>query len=98
VDRGAINAAWVGVGMAVTIGVSFMLVIPIEFLHGQAQVFEEAVGQRVQLRRPVKGYDGYRVVFGDDDVLEVHKASTSTHTLWMLAIQEIHRCKRRCQK
>lgn len=30
VDRGAITAAWVGVGMAVTIGVSFLLVIPIE--------------------------------------------------------------------
>lgn len=32
VDRGAITAAWVGVGMAVTIGISFLLVIPIEFL------------------------------------------------------------------
>jgi hypothetical protein len=32
IDRGAITAAWVGVGMAVTIGVSFLLVIPIEFL------------------------------------------------------------------
>ena len=32
VDRGAITASWVGVGMAVTIGVSFLLVIPIEFL------------------------------------------------------------------
>ena len=32
VDRGAISAAWVGVGMAVTIGISFLLVIPIEFL------------------------------------------------------------------
>jgi hypothetical protein len=32
VDRGAVTAAWVGVGMAVTIGVSFLLVIPIEFL------------------------------------------------------------------
>ncbi len=32
VDRGAIGAAWVGVGLAVTVGVSFMLVIPIEFL------------------------------------------------------------------
>ena len=32
---GAITAAWVGVGMAVTIGVSFLLVIPIEAdLHG----------------------------------------------------------------
>jgi len=31
-DRGAITAAWVGVGMAVTIAVSFLLVIPIEFL------------------------------------------------------------------
>lgn len=30
IDRGAITAAWVGVGMAVTIGVSFLLVIPIE--------------------------------------------------------------------
>ena len=30
VDRGAIVAAWVGVGMAVTIGTSFLLVIPIE--------------------------------------------------------------------
>jgi len=32
VDRGAITAAFVGIGMAVTIGVSFLLVIPIEFL------------------------------------------------------------------
>ena len=30
VDRGAIFAGWVGVGMAVTIGISFLLVIPIE--------------------------------------------------------------------
>jgi hypothetical protein len=34
VDRGAIMAAWVGLGMAVTVVVSFMLVIPIEFLVG----------------------------------------------------------------
>jgi hypothetical protein len=32
-DRGAIVAAWVGVGMAVTIGVSFLLVIPIEAIY-----------------------------------------------------------------
>ena len=30
VDRGALTAAYVGIGMAVTIGVSFLLVIPIE--------------------------------------------------------------------
>ncbi len=30
VDRGAVVAAFVGIGMAVTIGVSFLLVIPIE--------------------------------------------------------------------
>ena len=30
VDRGAITAAYVGIGMAVTIAVSFLLVIPIE--------------------------------------------------------------------
>jgi len=30
VDRGAITAAYVGIGMAVTIGISFLLVIPIE--------------------------------------------------------------------
>lgn len=30
VDRGAIVAAWVGIGMAATIAVSFLLVIPIE--------------------------------------------------------------------
>ena len=34
VDRGAIVAAWVGLGMAVTVVVSFVLVIPIEFLVG----------------------------------------------------------------
>ena len=33
VDRGAITAAYVGVGMAVTIGVSFLLVIPIEPIY-----------------------------------------------------------------
>lgn len=31
-DRGAITAGWVGVGMAVTVGISFLLIIPIEFL------------------------------------------------------------------
>jgi hypothetical protein len=30
IDRGAITAAYVGIGMAVTIGISFLLVIPIE--------------------------------------------------------------------
>ena len=30
IDRGAVMAAYVGIGMAVTIGVSFLLVIPIE--------------------------------------------------------------------
>jgi hypothetical protein len=30
VDRGAVTAAYVGIGMAVTIGVSFLLIIPIE--------------------------------------------------------------------
>jgi hypothetical protein len=34
VDRGAIFASWVGLGMAVTVVVSFVLVIPIEFLVG----------------------------------------------------------------
>ena len=33
VDRGAVTAAFVGVGMAVTIGVSFLLVIPIEPIY-----------------------------------------------------------------
>jgi hypothetical protein len=33
VDRGAIVAAYVGVGMALTIGVSFLLVIPIEPIY-----------------------------------------------------------------
>jgi hypothetical protein len=33
VDRGAITAAFVGVGMALTIGVSFLLVIPIEPIY-----------------------------------------------------------------
>ena len=32
-DRGAIQASWVGVGMAVTIAVSFLLVIPIEAIY-----------------------------------------------------------------
>ena len=36
VDRGAIVASWVGLGMAVTVVVSFVLVIPIEFLVGPA--------------------------------------------------------------
>ena len=30
IDRGAITAAYVGIGMAATIAVSFLLVIPIE--------------------------------------------------------------------
>ena len=33
VDRGAVVAAYVGIGMAVTIGVSFLLVIPIEPIY-----------------------------------------------------------------
>ena len=33
VDRGAITAAYVGIGMALTIGVSFLLVIPIEPIY-----------------------------------------------------------------
>lgn len=33
VDRGAVVAAWVGVGMAATIGTSFLLVIPIEPIY-----------------------------------------------------------------
>jgi hypothetical protein len=33
VDRGAIAAAYVGIGMALTIGVSFLLVIPIEPIY-----------------------------------------------------------------
>ena len=33
VDRGAITAAFVGIGMAVTMGVSFLLVIPIEPIY-----------------------------------------------------------------
>jgi hypothetical protein len=36
VDKGAIFASWVGLGMAVTVVVSFVLVIPIEFLVGPA--------------------------------------------------------------
>ena len=39
VDRGAILAGWVGVGMAVTIGVSFLLVIPIEPIYWLATPF-----------------------------------------------------------
>ena len=42
VDRGAIVAAWVGLGMAVTIGVSFLLVIPIEFLVGPVRAARRA--------------------------------------------------------
>jgi hypothetical protein len=33
VDRGAITAAYVGIGMAVVIGISFLLVIPIEPIY-----------------------------------------------------------------
>jgi hypothetical protein len=33
VDRGALIAGWVGVGMAVTVAVSFLLVIPIEPIY-----------------------------------------------------------------
>jgi len=33
VDRGAISAAYVGIGMAVTIAISFLLVIPIEPIY-----------------------------------------------------------------
>src|SRR5205814_9675921 len=33
VDRGAISAAYVGIGMAVTIALSFLLVIPIEPIY-----------------------------------------------------------------
>ena len=33
VDRGAITAGWVGIGMAVTIAMSFLLIIPIEPIY-----------------------------------------------------------------
>lgn len=33
VDRGAVTAAFVGIGMAVTLGVSFLLVIPVEPIY-----------------------------------------------------------------
>jgi hypothetical protein len=33
IDRGALTAAYVGVGMAVTIGLSFLLIIPIEPIY-----------------------------------------------------------------
>jgi hypothetical protein len=33
VDRGAVTAAYVGIGMAVTVGISFLLVIPIEPIY-----------------------------------------------------------------
>jgi len=33
IDRGAVTAAYVGIGMAVTIGISFLLVIPIEPIY-----------------------------------------------------------------
>jgi hypothetical protein len=33
IDHGAIVAGWVGIGMAVTVGVSFLLVIPIEPIY-----------------------------------------------------------------
>jgi hypothetical protein len=33
IDHGAVVAAWVGLGMAITIGVSFLLVIPIEPIY-----------------------------------------------------------------
>jgi hypothetical protein len=33
VDRGAISAAWVGVGVAVTLALSFLLIIPIEPIY-----------------------------------------------------------------
>jgi hypothetical protein len=33
IDRGAITAGWVGIGMAVTIALSFLLVIPIEPIY-----------------------------------------------------------------
>jgi len=38
VDRGAITAAYVGIGMAVTIAISFLLVIPIEPVYWAASV------------------------------------------------------------
>lgn len=37
-DRGAITAAFVGIGMAVTIGISFLLVIPIEPIYWSLSV------------------------------------------------------------
>ncbi len=33
IDRGAIVAAYVGIGVAVTVGVSFLLIIPIEPIY-----------------------------------------------------------------
>lgn len=33
IDRGALTAAYVGIGMAITIGISFLLIIPIEPIY-----------------------------------------------------------------
>ena len=38
VDRGAITAAYVGIGVAVTVGISFLLVIPIEPIYSIAGI------------------------------------------------------------
>ena len=68
VDRGAIVAAYVGIGMAVTIGISFLLVIPIEPIYWLLSIpagllIGYYANQRSDRRRPVGPHHCQRAVF-----------------------------------
>jgi hypothetical protein len=73
IDRGAIIAAYVGIGMAITIAVSFLLVIPIEPIYWLLVVPRRAhdrVLRELPLqpgRRPVGAHPGQRAVRGVRD-------------------------------
>ena len=44
----------------------------VELLHGQRQIFDQAVGQRIERLRTVQSNHGDGAVFGDDDVFVIH--------------------------
>ncbi len=46
--------------------------IAVKLLHRQAEIFDQAIGKRVQSLRPIQRHHRNRAVFFDDDILEIH--------------------------